>query len=154
MFESILMYRGSPLWSPSRSPASRRRRGWSCRRPTVMWNPRAFHSGARLMNRDLFDQARSLERPMSPLCRAVGLAAVAAELNLQLDSLEPETAKAIERGAAALFLAGYGPRLTGSAASNRLREKNSERVARSALSKVRRSARLHKKSRAVAIAAN
>ena len=106
------------------------------------------------MTRDFLNQPRSLERPSSPLCRAFGLAAVAAELNLQLDTLEPETAKAIERGAAALFLAGYGPRLTGYAASNRLREEDSERVARSALSKVRRSARLHKKSRAVAIAAN
>jgi hypothetical protein len=77
------------------------------------------------MTRDLLDQPRSLERPLSPLCRAFGLAAVAAELNLQLDTLEPETAKAIERGAAALFLAGYGPRLTGYAASHRLKEKGS-----------------------------
>jgi hypothetical protein len=106
------------------------------------------------MTRDLLDQPQSLERPSSPLCRAFGLAAVAAELNLQPDTLEPETARAIERGAAALFLAGYAPRLTGYVASNRLREKNSERVARSALSKVRRCARLHKKSRAVVIAAN
>ncbi len=106
------------------------------------------------MTRDLLDQPRSLERPLSPLCRAFGLAAVAAELNLQLDTLEPETAKTIERGAAALFLAGYGPRLTGYAASHLLREKDSERVSGSALSKVRRCARLHKKSRAVATAAN
>src|SRR5271163_836095 len=83
------------------------------------------HSGDRPMTRDLLDQPRSLERPLSSVCRAFGLAAVAAELNLQLDTLEPETAKAIERGAAALFLAGYGPRLTGYAASNRLGEKDS-----------------------------
>ena len=76
------------------------------------------------MTRDLLDQPRSLERPLSPVCRVFGLAAVAAELNLQLDTLEPETAKAIERGAAALFLAGYGPRLTGYAGSHRLREKD------------------------------
>ena len=106
------------------------------------------------MTRDLFHQPQSLERPSSPLCRAFGLAAVAAELNLQLETLEPDTAKAIERGAAALFLAGYGPRLTGYVASNLLREKDSDRVARSALSRVRRCARLHKKSRAVATAAN
>jgi hypothetical protein len=28
---------------------------------------------------------------------------------LQVDALEPEVADAVERGAAALFLAGYGP---------------------------------------------
>jgi hypothetical protein len=106
------------------------------------------------MTRDLLNQPQSLEQPLSPLCRAFGLAAVAAELNIQLDTLEPETAKAIERGAAALFLAGYSPRLSGFAASNRLGEKNSERVARSALSKAPRCVRLHKKSRAVATAAN
>ena len=48
------------------------------------------------MTRDLLNQPRSLERPLSPLCRAFGLAAVAAELNLQLDTLAPATAKAIE----------------------------------------------------------
>jgi hypothetical protein len=67
---------------------------------------------------------------LSPLCRAFGLAAVAAELNLQMDTLEPETARAIERGAAALFLAGYGPRLTGSAPSARLNERWQARSAR------------------------
>src|SRR5271154_2489638 len=77
------------------------------------------------MSRDIPAEGSS----MLPLCRAFGLAAVAAELNLQMDTLEPETARAIERGAAALFLAGYGPRLSGYAASNRLREKDSERVA-------------------------
>jgi hypothetical protein len=48
---------------------------------------------------------------LSPqLYRAFGLAAVAAELNLDIDMLEPETAEAVARGAAALFLAGYGPK--------------------------------------------
>jgi hypothetical protein len=42
-------------------------------------------------------------------CRELGLAAVAAELRLQIDELEYETAKAVERGAAALFLAGVAP---------------------------------------------
>jgi hypothetical protein len=28
---------------------------------------------------------------------------------LQVDTLEPEVAEAVERGAAALFLSGYGP---------------------------------------------
>ena len=48
--------------------------------------------------------------PQAELCRAFGLAAVAAELNLQIEMLEPEVAEAVGMGAAALFLAGYGPR--------------------------------------------
>ena len=46
------------------------------------------------------------------LYREVGLAAVAVALNLQLDAFEPDVADAVRRGAAALFLAGYGPRPT------------------------------------------
>jgi hypothetical protein len=38
---------------------------------------------------------------------ALGLAAVAAELNLEIDTLEPEVGQAVQRGAASLFLAGY-----------------------------------------------
>jgi hypothetical protein len=91
---------------------------------------------------------------LSPLCRAFGLAAVAAELNLQMDTLEPETARAIERGAAALFLAGYGPRLTGSGPSGRLNERDGKRGARGAFTKATRSVRLHKKNRAGAKVAN
>jgi hypothetical protein len=41
---------------------------------------------------------------------ALGLAAVAAELNLEIDALEPEVGRAVQKGAAALYLAGYGPR--------------------------------------------
>jgi hypothetical protein len=44
------------------------------------------------------------------LCRAFGLAAVAAELGLEVDTLEPEIAEFVGRGAATLFLAGYGPK--------------------------------------------
>ena len=91
---------------------------------------------------------------LSPLCRAFGLAAVAAELNLQMDTLEPETARAIERGAAALFLAGYGPRLAGSVPSARLNERDGKRGARGAFTKAKRSERLHKKNRAGATVAN
>ncbi len=50
--------------------------------------------------------------PLSCLNREAGLAAVAAELHVQISTLEREVAEAIERGAAALFLAGFGPRLT------------------------------------------
>ena len=49
------------------------------------------------------------QTPLSCLYREVGLAAVANELNLQLDTLEPDVAAAIERGAAALLLAGREP---------------------------------------------
>ena len=91
---------------------------------------------------------------LSPLCRAFGLAAVAAELNIEMDTFEPETARAIERGAAALFLAGYGPRLTGSAASARLNERNGKRGARGAFTKAKRSEHLQKKNRVGATVGN
>lgn len=62
----------------------------------------------------LTPQARSWPTPpafpQAELCRAFGLAAVAAELNLQIEMLEPEVAEAVGMGAAALFLAGYGPK--------------------------------------------
>ena len=56
--------------------------------------------------------ARPLGRERSPFClhREVGLAAIAAELQLELFTLAPEVAQAVEKGAAALFLSGYGPR--------------------------------------------
>jgi hypothetical protein len=55
-------------------------------------------------------QRASGARPLSCLHREAGLAAVAAELNLPIHTLDLEVAEAIKRGAAALFLAGYGPR--------------------------------------------
>jgi hypothetical protein len=51
-------------------------------------------------------------RPLPSLYRDIGLATVATELNLQPDTLEPDVAEAVERGAAALLLAGFGPSLT------------------------------------------
>jgi hypothetical protein len=48
-------------------------------------------------------------KALSCLHREAGLAAVAAELNLQVHALDREEAEAVRRGAAALFLAGYGP---------------------------------------------
>ena len=61
------------------------------------------------MRHSLSANAHAAELPPSDLCRAFGLAAVAAELDLQIDTLEPETAEAVARGAATLFLAGYAP---------------------------------------------
>lgn len=51
-------------------------------------------------------------KSLSSLYRDIGLATVATELNLQPDTLEPDVAEAVERGAAALLLAGFGPSLT------------------------------------------
>ena len=48
-------------------------------------------------------------KPPFGLYREAGLAAVAVELNLQVCELAPDVAEAVERGAAALFLGGYGP---------------------------------------------
>ena len=97
---------------------------------------------------------RSVERPSLSLCHAFGLAAVAAELSLQVEALEPETAKAVERGAAALFLAGYGPGLRGNAASSRLMQREGERATRRGLVKSGRPGLPFGKKRARAIAAN
>ena len=63
------------------------------------------------------------QRPWSSLCREIGLAAVAIELDLELDTLQPDAAEAIEQGAAALFDAGYGPNLIGHRRSVSAREK-------------------------------
>ena len=95
---------------------------------------------------DALADSRSLEQPLSSLCRAVGLAAVAAELNLQVHTLDPVTAAAVERGAAALFLAGYSRRTTGHTSGVRLNEKTGERKGRFALSDSTRSARPRKKN--------
>ena len=57
-------------------------------------------------------EASSGRRPLSSFYRDIGLATVASEFNLQLDTLEPDVAEAVERGAAALLLAGFGPSLT------------------------------------------
>ena len=57
-------------------------------------------------------EASSGRRPLSSLYRDIGLATVATELNLQPDTLEPDVAEAVERGAAALLLARSGRSLT------------------------------------------
>jgi len=51
-------------------------------------------------------EASTGSMPLSSLYHEIGLAAVATELNLQLNMLEP--AEAVEMGAAALLLAGTG----------------------------------------------
>ena len=56
-----------------------------------------------------WNQSVGFAQPLFALHREAGLAAIAVELNLQVDELAPEVAEAVERGAAALFLGGYGP---------------------------------------------
>jgi hypothetical protein len=97
--------------------------------PNLAASPRA--------SREPTDSGRSL----SSLCREIGLAAVAIELNLELSTLQPEVAEAIERGAAALFDAGYGSSLIGRRRSVRVREKGSRPKVRRKASKARQSQR-------------
>ena len=59
-------------------------------------------------------------RPGANLYRAFGLAAVAAELGLRPDMLEPDAAAAVQKGDAALVLAGFGPSLIRRRSSARL----------------------------------
>jgi hypothetical protein len=56
-----------------------------------------------------WNQSVAFGKPQFDLCGEAGLAAVAVELNLPVYDLAPEVAEAVERGAAALFLGGYGP---------------------------------------------
>jgi hypothetical protein len=77
--------------------------------------------------------------PLSILCREIGLAAVAIEFNLELDALEPDVAEAIERGAVALFDAGYGSSLIGRRRRVWARQKSSRQKARRRASKARQS---------------
>jgi len=81
-------------------------------------------------------------RPLSSLCREVGLAAVAIELKLELTTLgtlQPDVSEAIEQGAAALFDARYGPSLIGHERSIWVREKGSRQKVRRRASKARQS---------------
>jgi hypothetical protein len=77
------------------------------------------------MPNDLIATAQALGQatggcePLPNLYREIGLAAVANELNLQLNTLDPDVAEAVERGAAALFPAWYGPSLTRGAVAKR-----------------------------------
>jgi hypothetical protein len=83
-----------------------------------------FFGGCNMPN-DLIATAQALGQasggcePLPNLFREIGLAAVANELNLQLDTLDPDVAEAVERGAAALFPAWYGRSLTRGAVAKR-----------------------------------
>jgi hypothetical protein len=61
----------------------------------------------RQINRAAVDKILGHVKPLSSMTHEVGLAAVAAELHLGIDDLELDAADAVEKGAAALFLAGF-----------------------------------------------
>ena len=89
-----------------------------------------------------FGQQGGGPRPLSSLYREIDLAAVAIELNLQFNTLEPDVAEAIERGAAALFHSGYGPSLIRRRRSVRARDEGSGHKVRRGASNARQSRRL------------
>jgi hypothetical protein len=80
-------------------------------------------------NAEALGQAGGGSKPSSSLYREMGLAAVATELNLQLNTLEPDVAEAVQRGAAALFLASSGRSLTRDPRIVRAGEKGGRRKA-------------------------
>jgi hypothetical protein len=87
-------------------------------------------------------EASSGWRPLSSLYRDIGLATVATELNLRLDTLELDVAEAVERGAAALLLAGFGPSVTRYQRSVRARDQGGRSKLRRLARKARQSRRL------------
>ena len=90
------------------------------------------------MRYTLAPNARAARAPSLELCRAVGLAAVATEFNLQIDTLEPEAAGVAGSGVAGLLRAGYGPRGLGSRSNRRFGWVSSRAEARHAETRSRR----------------
>jgi len=86
-----------------------------------------------------FGEPTDSRRPLSSLCHEIGLAAVAIELDLELSTLQPDVAEAIEQGARALFDAGYGSSLIGRRRSVSAREKASRQKAPRRASKASKS---------------
>ena len=86
-------------------------------------------------------EASSGGMPLSSPYHEIGLAAVATELNLQLNTLEPDVAAAVERGTAALLLAGREPGPTRHRGSVRAGEEGSSHKMRRLASTARRSPR-------------
>ena len=93
-----------------------------------------------LLNRAAVDKILGHEKPLSSLTHEVGMAAVAAELHLGIEDLELDAADAVEKGAAALFLAGFGPKRVGSIGRGRTAKGSGRKTGRSA--SARRSLRL------------
>jgi hypothetical protein len=93
------------------------------------------------INRAAVDKIRGHDKPVSRMTHEVGMAAVAAELHLGIDELELDAADAVEKGAAALFLAGFGSKPVASIARGRNAKGRGRKTGRS--ESVRRSGRLH-----------
>jgi len=93
------------------------------------------------INRAAVDEILGHVKPRSSMTREVGMAAVAAELHLGIDDVELDAAEAVEKGAAALFLAGFGPQRVASIARGRTAKGSGLKAGRSA--SVRRAGRLH-----------
>jgi hypothetical protein len=95
----------------------------------------------RPINRGAVDTILGHAKSLSSMTHEVGMAAVAAELHVDIDGLELDAADAVEKGAAALFLAGFGPKPVASNARGRTAKGSSRKTARSA--SMRRSGRFH-----------
>ena len=93
-------------------------------------------------------QGAGFVEPLLGLQREAGLAAIAVELNLQLYELAPEVAEAVERGAAALFLGGYGPSPTLTSQIGGVGAEKRQRKATRGRHRARRSSNLQKGERA------
>jgi hypothetical protein len=87
------------------------------------------------------DEASTGRRPFSSLYRDIGLATVATEFNVRLDTFEPDVAEAVERGGAALLLARFGPSLTRRPRSVRAGEQGGRHKLRRLARKARQSRR-------------
>ena len=92
------------------------------------------------INRADVDKVLGDVKPLSTMTHEVGMAAVAAELHLSIDELELDAADAVEKGAAALFLAGFGPKPAASLRRDRTAKGSGRKTGRSA--SARRSRRL------------
>ena len=92
------------------------------------------------------EQSAGFAEALSCLYGEAGLAAVAVELNLQVQTLAPEVAEAVERGAAALFLGGYGPYAILTRQSAAVGREGRQRKAPHAATKARRSSNLHERT--------
>lgn len=84
------------------------------------------------INRAAVDKILGDVKPLSSMTREVGLAAVAAELHLGIDDLDLDAADAVEKGAAALFLAGFGPKSVASVLRGRTAKGSGRKAGRSA----------------------
>jgi hypothetical protein len=93
------------------------------------------------INRATVDKILGHVKPLSSMAHEVGMAAIAAELHLDIDDLELDAADAVQKGAAALFLAGFGRQRVASIARGRTAKGSGRKAGRAA--SVRRTGRLH-----------